>query len=240
MPKRQRRTPERPVSTETAEGDQHDDSDLSAYERKRLANIERNQAMLASLGILTMAAAPPEMHEPIASKPKRVKRTPRAPTRRSARLQAQPPSAAAAEAEAGAEAEAAGAESEPPRVDYDAWPEEPAELDDSEFEVFAALRRWRLKRKRELDIEAYKICQNRTLCELVRRRRNDASWATGAESGDQDASSSKTEDLVECWGIGPSKAAPSGFGHEMLEVLGRPALQEKLKQSRAMPAATAT
>ena len=60
----------------------------------------------------------------------------------------------------------------------------------------------------ELDIEAYKICQNRTLCELVRRRRNDANWAVRGKTGNDDTSSSfssVSDDLVECWGIGASK-----------------------------------
>lgn len=35
-------------------------------------------------------------------------------------------------------------------------------------------------RCRELDIEPYKIFQNRTLCELVRRRRNDVHWAASS------------------------------------------------------------
>ena len=38
-------------------------------------------------------------------------------------------------------------------------------------------------RCRELDIEPYKIFQNRTLCELVRHRRNDVHWAASS-SGD--------------------------------------------------------
>jgi hypothetical protein len=34
-----------------------------------------------------------------------------------------------------------------------------------------------LLRARELQIETYKIFQNRTLCEMIRRRRNDPTWA---------------------------------------------------------------
>ena len=213
-----------------------DSSDLSAYERKRLANIERNRVLMASLGMMA-AAAPQGTHKATVPKSKRMQRVrpdaskaPRAPTRRSARLQAQPPSTVQSEAET--EMNEGGA-----RVDYNSLPVEPAELDDSEFEVFAALRKWRLKRKRELDIEAYKICQNRTLCELVRRRRNDANWAVRGKTGNDDTSSSfssVSDDLVECWGIGASKAAPSGFGHEMLAVLDQSALQEKLEQSRVV------
>eukprot|EP01052_Picozoa_sp_SAG31_P069910 SAG31_NODE_28746_length_405_cov_1.352941_1_plen_69_part_01 len=57
--------------------------------------------------------------------------------------------------------------------DYSVMPVDPEMLDDAEFEVYIAMRAWRLEQKRFLDIEAYKICQNRTLCELIRRRRND-------------------------------------------------------------------
>ena len=219
-----------------------DSSDLSAYERKRLANIERNRVLMASLGMMA-AAAPPGTHKATVPKSKRMQRVPlgaskasRAPTRRSARLQAQSPSAVQLEPEAGMNEGG-------PRVDYSLLPVDPAELDDNEFEVFAALRKWRLKRKRELDIEPYKICQNRTLCELVRRRRNDANWAVRGKTGNDDTSSSFSSvagDLMECWGIGASKAAPSGFGHEMLAVLDRPALQEKLEQSRVVMFAAAT
>ena len=40
-----------------------------------------------------------------------------------------------------------------------------------------ALRAWRLAEKNRLQIEPYKVCQNRTLCELIRRRRNDPGFA---------------------------------------------------------------
>jgi len=50
-------------------------------------------------------------------------------------------------------------------------------LDDFEFQAFAELRKWRLLRARELDLEPFKIFQNRTLCDMIRHRRNDPKWA---------------------------------------------------------------
>ena len=60
------------------------------------------------------------------------------------------------------------------------WPQEPSSLDDFEFQVYAELKKWRLIRKNELEIEAYKICQNRTMCEMIRRRRNNSNYAAAA------------------------------------------------------------
>jgi hypothetical protein len=60
----------------------------------------------------------------------------------------------------------------------------------------------RLRRKRELDTEAYKICQNRTICELVRRRRNDPAFGA-----DDPASPAFSGQLLEVWGIGAAKVA---------------------------------
>ena len=102
------------------------------------------------------------------------------------------------------------------------------QLDDAEFEVYIAMRAWRLEQKRFLDIEAYKICQNRTLCELIRRRRNDPSFAANQASRDAD--------LRQVWGLGPSKIEK--FGDGMLDVLGRPELSEKLRLSVAAMSAT--
>jgi hypothetical protein len=73
----------------------------------------------------------------------------------------------------------------------------PEQLDDYEFEVYTLLRAWRLATCRPLDLEPYKVFQNRTLVEAVRRRRNDALWG-----GTQ-------QQLLECWGIGPVKVRAS-------------------------------
>jgi hypothetical protein len=86
-------------------------------------------------------------------------------------------------------------------VDYETFPQASDGLDDFEFKNYAFMRAWRASRCRDLDLEAYKICQNRTLCEVIRRRRNDPTW------GKDNARFTEklVKDLLECWGIGPSK-----------------------------------
>ena len=79
-------------------------------------------------------------------------------------------------------------------------PVEPDELNATEFEAYEALRTWRNTRSRELEIEPYKICNNRSLSEMVRTLpTND-------------------EELLEVWGLGPAKV--ERFGEKFLEVLG--------------------
>ena len=75
-------------------------------------------------------------------------------------------------------------EEEESRINYEDgnWPQDPSCLDDFEFQVYAELKQWRLLRKNELNIEAYKICQNRTMCEMIRRRRNNSNYAVQHES----------------------------------------------------------
>ena len=75
-----------------------------------------------------------------------------------------------------------------------------------------------------MEIEPYKICQNRTICELIRRKRNQRTYATDTIESD----------LLACWGIGPSKAKEGGYGYEMLEELAKEEVCEWLKQSRAL------
>jgi hypothetical protein len=139
------------------------------------------------------------------------------------------------------------------------------ELDDFEILVYANLKSWRLKLHRELAIEPYKIFQNRTLCELVRRRRNDPTWAREVaenpsdmpnpsprkspkkikKESDEGAAEAKAEegepspkvidDLLMCWGVGPSKVRwPEGFAHEALAVLNDPANAKLLHKSLAL------
>ena len=117
-----------------------------------------------------------------------------------------------------------------PVLDYDMWPHESAELDTKEFLVYVKLRAWRLAKKNELECEPYKICQNRTLCELIRRRRNDPKWAA------PDSPTLETE-LVECWGVGPAKAAdtPKGFGRMLVRVLAEEECESLLHKSREEP-----
>ena len=61
-------------------------------------------------------------------------------------------------------------------INYDKLPYESDDLDDYEFQIFIYLRKWRLNRSKELNIESYKIFQNRTICECIRRKRNDINW----------------------------------------------------------------
>ena len=89
----------------------------------------------------------------------------------------------------------------PVEINYETYPQVSDGLDDFEFKNYAFLRSWRVGRCRELDVEAYKIVQNRTLCEVIRRRRNDPSW--GIDDGK--FTQKLVQDLLECWGIGPSK-----------------------------------
>ena len=233
------------------------EDDLSDYERQRLANIARNNAVMASLGLVDKAKERREALEVAKAKARKRERErsaraprPRAePVRVSRRLRKQPrpdyredkPGAAAtspssvmvgdgvgkggaddddqddddAEGEEEEEEEAKG-------IDYDYMPQEPNDLDDHEFQVYILLKKWRLHRHRELEIEPYKICQNRTLCEMVRRRRNDPTFAG---TGD-------TAKLIEVWGIGPSKV--DTFGPEMIAILEAEEALQFLVHSREL------
>lgn len=120
------------------------------------------------------------------------------------------------------------------RITYDTIPEDSSQLDDYEFQAFAELKKWRLVTCRDLQIEPYKIFQNRTLCEMVRRRRNDPNWATGKRCSSAEFMSSIdsesepsglsefdriVNDLLMCFGIGPSKSKLDGFAHQALQIL---------------------
>ena len=210
-------------------------SDLSAYEIARLANIRRNQAELVRLGLVPKvereARRKKEAELVAASQGKRKRasnakrETAKAPAvspqvrRRSKRLQNLNPDG---EREGKLEYRDFNSETallsendeEGPRVDYLVWPHESSELDSNEFLIYVKLRAWRLKKKNELQCEPYKICMNRTLCELIRRCRNDRKWASF------DSPTFETE-LVECWGVGPAKAAdtPKGFGRMLMRLM---------------------
>ena len=92
-------------------------------------------------------------------------------------------------------------------------------MDDYEFQVYLDLKKWRLQRCRELDIEPYKVFQNRTLCEAVRRIRNHPAWGTTAA------------ELTECWGVGPRKVEEGGYAWELAERLHNKANEELLEKS---------
>ena len=201
----------------------NENNDLSPYELARLKRIKRNEDRLRSLGLIDN----PALKKPIVTpakkvQKKRVKRTKSVPTRSSKRLnQLEDGVKHEGDNSIGEEEDEDATPITPDniddiKVDYlDSTPKEPEQLDDHEFQVYASLRAWRLRRKNELQVEPYKICQNRTLCELIRKKRNNSTFLT--DQGDQN--NTVEDQLLSVWGIGPSKAAGGGFGWEMLEVL---------------------
>jgi superfamily II DNA helicase RecQ len=213
-----------------------DDHDLNAYERLRLENIKRNAEFLASIGLLPSSSSPANRQldsgnesvikhrQPAKSKKKRA-RLPSDPEelacRRSKRLSNKMDGTTTASVEDTSNEQVE--EVDEKEFNYENMPFESSDLDDYEFEVYAMLRKWRLMKSRELDIEPYKVFQNRTLCELIRRRRNNSQWAM---------SSNPSNDLLECWGIGPSKVKEDGFGSQALIVLAQKEAEEKLDGSR--------
>ena len=203
-----------------------DGNDLSPYELARLERIRRNEDRLRGLGLIS---GKPENKTSAVDRGKKVQRVrvrgmrPSVATRSSKRLRVLKDGKQSSHKDV-AEEDAPGEEhSTAPvpegEVNYVLTPQTAEQLDDHEFQVYAALRAWRLRRKNELEVEPYKIFQNRTLCELIRRRRNDGAFAS-RRGGEGDAELGTVEqDLLSVWGIGPSKAAQGGFGWEMLDVL---------------------
>ena len=252
----------------SSDDEQEQAHDLSPYELLRLEKIRRNQAKLEALGlgsgsIGTLAGVAPKKKKVGNKQQKKRSRSTNAdrrrqqPTRSSQRLRdikethSSPTSVssnvhtAAAAADINTTDNVAKEEEDdgPQVIDYDYLPKEPDELDDDEFQVYTSLRAWRLRRKNELEVEPYKICQNRTLCELIRRVRNDPSWgalvvAAEGEGGLPSEKRRRSEedvaaDLIECWGLGPSKVAGDGFGPEMMAVIAEEKNCKLLKASRA-------
>lgn len=170
-------------------------SDLSEYERRRLANIERNNSFLLSLGLPSSSSSSEtrtKTEDKSLDKDHRRAsvRVAASPQRRSARVLGQKGVVVEQSSTPDTSEDALSDHA----VDYADMPTDPRELDDHEFQVFLSLRAWRLARRRELDTEAYKIFQNRALCEAVRRRRNSPSWGDEGE-----------KQLLDCWGIGQRK-----------------------------------
>lgn len=217
-----------------------DEHVLSPYEHLRLDRIRSNAARLAELGLDCSIAAltgrkKPKNEAQRTRKRPRLPKEKRAPTRCSKRLRKlEADSSVSSREEIGpSHAEPQDAEEDGNKMDYARWPQEPEQLDDDEFEVFVSVRKWRLQRKNELEVEAYKICQNRTICELIRRVRNGPSWGAsrgpdGKARGDDDAA----KDLIECWGLGPWKVAADGYGPGMMAVLEEEENQRLLEVSR--------
>lgn len=198
-------------------------NDLSEYEKIRLENIKRNALFLSSLGLgivsRTETVDESNKNNDIADHIKTFKKSKVdrrrlekldtiLPTRSSKRLKGFNASVDLPEESIDTNLQNVET-SENKGVDYDSLPESSEELDDFEFEIYVSLKKWRLKRCRELDIEPYKIFQNKTLCELIRLRRNTELYATG-----HNGNNTIEQDLLECWGIGPKKVESGGFGFE--------------------------
>jgi hypothetical protein len=199
--------------------------DLTPYERERLANIKRNQEVLKQLGLQPCEAAPAPMKPPKRKRERPVaeERTAREGTRRSLRTRG---IVAPAVDDDALEDDESSEEKDAALIDYDVWPIEPTHVDDDEFLAFAELRKYRQARARELELESYKVAMNRTLLELVRRRRNDGTWATSSDDDE------RARDLIQCWGIGPAKAKRDGFGCELVRVLDQPDVLVHIERSR--------
>ncbi len=196
------------------------DNDLSEYEQLRLANIRRNNEFLSSLGLSDnkpQSVSSESSKAVVTKSKKRQKEVVVEGTRKSSRLNniniddnSNATFTAVKVNDHNDEIENSDF-----KIDYGDIPMESNELDDCEFEIFTILKKWRLLKCRLLDIEPYKIFQNRTLVEVIRRRRNNCDWA---KVSDDDINKRKV-DLLETWGIGNSKVQDDGFGIELIEFI---------------------
>lgn len=194
-------------------------NDLSDYEKIRLANINRNLEFLKNLGLVKPVVEVKKEEKKIEDLAKIKKRKIQSikpeinlqNVRRSARLRAID--------EIEEEIKLTKDNDEEPieedtGIDYEQMPLDSEDLDDFEFQVFVLLKAWRLQLCRELDIEPYKIFPNRAMAEFIRRKRNDSKWLYSSKSSNE-----LVEDLLSCWGIGPSKAKVDGFGYQMMKLM---------------------
>ena len=218
-------------------------ADLSPYEIARLKNIQENKKKLAELGLLgTSNPLKPKKNKVVFNNsngqkkrrqtsnknnksPSTERKKIKVGTRRSSRLAGIKISDTKNIVDKSHSDKDLfdGEEEEELGVNYDINPQMPQELDDYEFEIYTIIRRWRIERKNELQIEPYKICQNRTICELIRRRRNNKNWALAT-------SETRPDELIDCWGIGPSKSET--YGVEMIEIVDK--WEETLEKSRSL------
>jgi len=224
-----------------------DESDLSEYELLRLNNIRRNEAFLAALGLSEVKPPPkaPAVRVVALKKPKKKRdrayferAVPDANARRSRRLSGKVAETTGLdddyeeeEEDDGEDKDEGGQEEEELLVRYDEWPTEPQHLDDEEFQVFCSLRAWRKAKCRELQTEPYKIFQNRTLAEAIRRKRNTETWGELCDSLLE-----QQKELLFCWGVGPKKVEKDGFAFELLQQLNAPENAALLAKSRLVSA----
>mmetsp|Transcript_4248 Transcript_4248/g.6100 ORF Transcript_4248/g.6100 Transcript_4248/m.6100 type:complete len:262 (-) Transcript_4248:225-1010(-) len=230
--------------------------DLSPYELLRLEKIRRNNARLKALGFGSAIVTPNKPPKKAQSKKRSRNNTAtnrsknvvkKQPTRSSKRLRGEQADvyeitddADTAKASTANHDNLVDNENEGEAIiDYTFLAKEPDQLDDFEFQVYANLRAWRLQRKNELEVEPYKICQNHTLCELIRRVRNDPTWGALIILDENNVKRSRSEedvanDLIQCWGLGPSKVKADGFGPEMMGVIEEETNVKLLDSSRAI------
>ena len=226
---------------------------MSDYERVRLENIRRNAAFLSGIGIQdqtklistgsSKATAVPTADKKVVPKRKRdeksepVKRE--TPTRFSLRVrQVKPDYKELKESDVPKQpASNVTDDSEESAIDYTYIPREPNLLDDFEFEIYVQLKKWRLLKSREKELEAYKIFHNDTFCDMIRRKRNDRTWGNEVNNeGGNNSEEDRSRQLQECYGVGPSKSRidPKGLALECLELIELPENIEKLEESRKL------
>jgi hypothetical protein len=217
-----------------------DSNDLSEYEKLRLQNIKRNSMFLKSIGLNinqpTFAMNAEKNHTNVKKRESSIGQNEILPVRCSKRIrvcnfaeqkehcqsnqiQLQPSEKCQKEN---------GDVSDPSEIQqgrnkYTKVVSDSADLDDFEFQVYVKARRWRQNISKELVVECHKIFLNKTLADVIRRKRNDECWAMEPHT---------EEHLLQCWGMGPSKAKIGGFGSQLLAVISDENCREFLQQSR--------
>ena len=155
---------------------------LSEYELQRQETIAQNNAKLSALGLAPGGGLVPPVSEKKtcgAIKKKRVLAPPASPQRRSSRVRREPAPRLYVEAEeeasgkvklGGADAARvqAAVEEEAAEIDPDAMPTSPSQLTEGEKEVYEIIREARNAKARSLQRSMFIVCQNRTMCEMVR------------------------------------------------------------------------
>uniref|UniRef100_A0A6U4JC75 HRDC domain-containing protein n=1 Tax=Hemiselmis andersenii TaxID=464988 RepID=A0A6U4JC75_HEMAN len=186
-------------------------SGISSYEQVRLDNIKRNGEILKSLGIDAVAASLP-MRNPAVAKARRASSDPHRPRatrekkaagepqRRSSRL-------SGASTPAKLEVLEHFLDSSDEETEWTSWdksrvnalPSHKTHLDAGERVVFEALYEHRQAVAEKEGFEAYMVAQNRSLCEMVRMRPQDAA------------------EMVTVWGMGEKRVEK--YGQAFLEIL---------------------
>lgn len=212
---------------------------MSEYEKLREENIRRNQAFLASLGLdevkVAIVCSVPSSSSSTRPKSKnmgsREEKVKSEPTRRSTRTSTKIITYNEHLNDNENLDEANNIPDGDIILDYSLLPMSlsESELDKYELRCFKILQAWRWRLARLLEIEDYKVFQNRALCEFIRRRRNDRSYATGSDS-------KITCDMLESFGIGQVKVSKGGLAWQLLDIMNEPDITILLDESRATSA----